>query len=745
MTEWMLKFVCPITNEIMTDPVTDPAGNSYERSAIENWLKQHSISPITKAPLNYSDLQPNPTLLASIEEYRQQLSSENSLHMNIASKLTITSTWADGYAHISIRPPEGAGVRAPCDICCVVDISGSMSCAVEIQGANNKEKCGLSQLDLVKHAITTIIHSLTAEDRLALVTFDSKAQVVFSLREMNDQGRAESIKQVEQLQTAGATNLWDGLATGLTVLTKGQRASGSNAALFLLTDGEPTDNPKEGYLPALAALKEKINFTGSVNTFGFGYRLNSKLLEELADNGNTGSYAFIPDASFVGTIFVNAISNLLTTAATNLRLTVSNVDPTIDQTSTYMCHYKIELVDRKSTGSNSLRFQLGSSIFGQSRDVVIPMSEDQYKNIAILLDYESSHGTKNKQCDSFTQLPQDLKSLNQQKDRLEFVYFIRQGYKSLREDRNAFSANQSTVVKTLEELEDRIRNHATDDKYTADLLTDLTGQVKEAFSRQDWFNKWGVHYLPSITRAHLLQQCNNFKDPGVQHYGQGELFSSVRDEMDEMFCSLPAPQPSSGTISPSATPINMSTFNDADNPCFHGSCTVQLFDGSIKLVKHLQRGDRLHPHGASINYVLRTICHNAQAQFILFDGGLMITPWHPVRLDGVHWTFPYSLPSSELTTMPCEAVYSFVLSGEGHTIWVNDVECVTLGHGLQDDIVRHNYYGSERVIEDLRKLDGEQKCDGMVEIESKWIMRNKRTGLVNGIRRPQTNIMNIVQ
>lgn len=267
--------------------------------------------------------------------------------MGMPAKLTITSSWADGYAHISVRPPEGTGVRAPCDICCVVDISGSMSCAVEIQGANNKETGGLSQLDLVKHAITTIIHSLTAEDRLALVTFDSKAQVVFSLREMNDQGRAESIKQVEKLQTAGSTNLWDGLKTGLTILTQGQRASGSNAALFLLTDGEPTDNPQEGYLPALAALKEKISFTGSVNTFGFGYRLNSILLEELADNGNTGSYAFIPDASFVGTVFVNAISNLLTTAATNLRLTVGGVDSTIDQTSTYLRHYKTEIVNRK--------------------------------------------------------------------------------------------------------------------------------------------------------------------------------------------------------------------------------------------------------------------------------------------------------------------------------------------------------------------------------------------------------------
>jgi len=30
----------------MTDPVIDPDGNSYERSAIESWLKEYSTSPI---------------------------------------------------------------------------------------------------------------------------------------------------------------------------------------------------------------------------------------------------------------------------------------------------------------------------------------------------------------------------------------------------------------------------------------------------------------------------------------------------------------------------------------------------------------------------------------------------------------------------------------------------------------------------------------------------------------------------
>ena len=30
----------------MTDPVIDPDGNTYERVAIENWIKDHSTSPI---------------------------------------------------------------------------------------------------------------------------------------------------------------------------------------------------------------------------------------------------------------------------------------------------------------------------------------------------------------------------------------------------------------------------------------------------------------------------------------------------------------------------------------------------------------------------------------------------------------------------------------------------------------------------------------------------------------------------
>jgi len=49
--------------------------------------------------------------------------------------------------------------------------------------------------------------------------------------------------------------------------------------------------------------------------------LDSELLVELANQGN-GNYAFIPDGSFVGTVFVNALSNFLSICATNVQLQI---------------------------------------------------------------------------------------------------------------------------------------------------------------------------------------------------------------------------------------------------------------------------------------------------------------------------------------------------------------------------------------------------------------------------------------
>lgn len=61
------EFFCPITWEVMTDPVLATDGHTYEREAIIQWFKSgHRTSPMTKQKLECFLLVPNRTLRAQI-------------------------------------------------------------------------------------------------------------------------------------------------------------------------------------------------------------------------------------------------------------------------------------------------------------------------------------------------------------------------------------------------------------------------------------------------------------------------------------------------------------------------------------------------------------------------------------------------------------------------------------------------------------------------------------------------------
>ncbi|CAF4232135.1 unnamed protein product, partial [Rotaria socialis] len=767
MCEPSETFICPITHELMVDPVIDGDGNSYERGAIEDWLQRNGTSPITRVPLLASDLRPNRALKTAIDEYRRSIQSNDQLTAaplnNLTSyEFTASGNYIDGFVHISIQPPlqangdltaESTGWpksirkytadlvkrcttkkrlassrlleeqnldvnRSPCDICCVVDISGSMATASEIQNDAN-EKFGLSRLDLVKHAIKTVVQSLQPQDRLSLVSFSHSAKILFQLTNMTAVGKSSALAALARLTSDGDTNLWSGMQTGLEVLSKGQRAIGSNAALFLLTDGCPNVEPLRGHLPTLEKFKHKTNFTCTISTFGFGYDLDSKLLEEIAMLGNSGSYAFIPDGSFVGTIFVNAMTTLLATVATNVQIHVHG--PQIES-SDYTRWYSTTTADQATV------FNLGSITCGQSKDLLIPISSELFSKYEFFVIYDTLQKKKDSIRINMNVNPQeedDLRRLTQQKFRLQFVHCVRTASEAMRRE-----ANQDFVIAMnhIKQLEQDMRNYTNgSDAFVKDLLVDLTGQVQEALGKKDWFKKWGVHFLPSLTRAHLLQYCNNFKDPGVQHYGRGTVFSKIRDEMDTIFCSLPAPKRSKQT----GAAINMTVFHNAAGGCFHGECKVRLMNGTSKLIKNVKPGDRMAPHGGMINYVVKTKCQNEKAKMVVIDNGLIITAWHPIRLHQ-RWIMPCSLVSAP-TEISCKEVYNFALD-QGHTIFVNDMECVTLGHGFKEDIVRHAYYGTQRVIEDLRQLDSEQNNSGIIEITVEGLIRNKESGLVTNLR-----------
>ena len=57
---------CPITLEVMKDPVLASDGHTYERAAIEDWLRTHDTSPMTNARLGSKELMPNLVLRSII-------------------------------------------------------------------------------------------------------------------------------------------------------------------------------------------------------------------------------------------------------------------------------------------------------------------------------------------------------------------------------------------------------------------------------------------------------------------------------------------------------------------------------------------------------------------------------------------------------------------------------------------------------------------------------------------------------
>ncbi|KAJ3053800.1 hypothetical protein HK097_003365, partial [Rhizophlyctis rosea] len=136
---------------------------------------------------------------------------------------------------------------------------------------------------------------------------------------------------------------------------------------------------------------------------------------------------------------------------------------------------------------------------------------------------------------------------------------------------------------------------------------------------------------------------------------------------------------------------------------------------------------------AEVVCVLVTKCVGGRAGMVKLkseEGELVITPWHPVRWgEKGEWTFPGGV--GEVEEVEIDAVYSFLLTS-GHELTIGGVKCVTLAHGFEDnDVVRHAYFGSGRIVEDLKGMVGWE--DGRVLSEG---VERGEDGLVCGLKRP---------
>jgi Mg-chelatase subunit ChlD len=657
---------CPITHDIMVDPAKAPDGHTYERAAIEEAIRRNGKSPITRQPMRIDQLVTDYTLKNVIEE----LSSSKTEEVVVKDEpVTVTTRTHAGMTQVTLWTPDGEA--APLDVAFVIDISGSMATEV-----SSGESDGFSILDVVKHAILTCLEGFRPQDKVSLVVYSTEARVLMPSRRMDAGGKACIKIKLAGMDAENSTNIWDGLRLGLEQLPRG-------GTVFLLTDGQPNRSPPRGEVHELKkALDGRDDIV--VNTFGFGYNLDTALLLNLA-RATQGSYSFIPDIGLVGTIFVHAMANLCTSTTKHFRLAIETEGT-------------IVLPEAEKT-SWGYFLPVGRITKGQPRDIFIECAAPV----------------------TITMLDTEVTVLSERPvaaDRQMVAMGIQECLKLANMDYDNARGYLNGLVGAV-----------TDPK----LQEDLNGQVREAIEPEN-YRRWGRHYLPSLALAHWTQRCNNFLDKGIQEYG-GETFQKMRDVLDTAFNKLPAPKPThreavvsraraAGTTV-RAAPQSMRSYNMASGPCFAGPCRVKMSDSSLKACQDIQKDDIVETRQgpAKVVCVVKTPC---QIATLVKYGTLMATPWHPVMHEG-RWTFPNEL--GEAAEYPCAAVYSFLLEPGFQDMYIENVPCITLAHGIENDAVAtHEFFGTQAVVSALQDHFGFDS--GIVEVQG--VKRDTETNLVNG-------------
>ena len=64
-----VEIICPISHDVMLDPVVASDGHTYERAQIEMWLTDHTTSPMTGAALEHTTLTVNIAVRGMVQDF----------------------------------------------------------------------------------------------------------------------------------------------------------------------------------------------------------------------------------------------------------------------------------------------------------------------------------------------------------------------------------------------------------------------------------------------------------------------------------------------------------------------------------------------------------------------------------------------------------------------------------------------------------------------------------------------------
>lgn len=212
-------------------------------------------------------------------------------------------THLDVLLRIHSPQPEAKPDRPLMNLALVLDRSGSM------QG---------DKLAYAKQAAIYAVQNLLPEDRVAVVMYDDKVEVLVPNSPASH--RQAIIERIQSIQAGGSTALHAGWLEGATQVATFQEPGRLNRVI-LLSDG--LANQGETNTDVIATqVKGLAGRKVSTSTLGVGLDYNEDLMAAMADAGE-GNYYFIESPADLPRIFTQELSGLSNTFGTRVRLQIT--------------------------------------------------------------------------------------------------------------------------------------------------------------------------------------------------------------------------------------------------------------------------------------------------------------------------------------------------------------------------------------------------------------------------------------
>ena len=165
-----------------------------------------------------------------------------------------------------------------------------------------------------KRAVKALLSQLGADDRLTLLAFDDRPELL--LNGQSPVGAVGAEMALDGISPRGATQLAPALDLALNSL-EADVASGRLAALLLITDGRTYGDDDRCLM-----LAERARLLGiPVMSFGLGLEWNRELLDRLAAVSG-GACAFVEEPAGLSDLLSDALQRMRETLAANIRLTL---------------------------------------------------------------------------------------------------------------------------------------------------------------------------------------------------------------------------------------------------------------------------------------------------------------------------------------------------------------------------------------------------------------------------------------